>query len=472
MKPRASSETFRRLFLPLALGLAWTSAAALQVPGPLVETGWLAENQGEVVILDVREDATSYLGAPADTGKKPDIKKLTGHIPGAVSVPWKKVVAKADEQGTQLKAMLPSAEAFNTLIQRSGVNKDSAVVIAGRGVNSKDQAHATRLYFTLKYFGHDNVALLNGGTAQWAEEGRPLAHTPESPTMGDFVAGQPREHLLAATADVTRAMSTRDVQLIDCRTEDFYLGLSHKQGFVSPDDKGHLTGAKTLPFVLLSDNTGPSKLYSPEEIRDVAKLKGIDLQAPTIAYCNTGVTASLGWFALHELLGNTNTRLYDGSMHAWSSLDPSHDVVTLAEAAEEAEKTAEAEQPATGTRPQAMLVTPPKSLQTLVDERRDALRRRRNDYFDASSGRLLYQPAWMRAREEMMGDYRDSLRTAHRQHRDAMRLYNEAMRDIRAPWARHRHDLAEIRNFVSQMEQLDRQELRDRLGHGYAYVPW
>jgi thiosulfate/3-mercaptopyruvate sulfurtransferase len=472
MKPQAYSMAFRRVLLALAIGVAWTSAVALEIQSPLVEPGWLAEHQGEVVILDVREDATTYLGTPAETGKKPDLKKLKGHIPGAVSVPWKKVVAKAEEQGTQLKAMLPSAEAFSALMQASGVNNDSAVVIAGRGVSSKDQAYAARLYFTLKYFGHDNVALLNGGTAQWAKEGKLLAHTPESPAKGDFVAGERREHLLATTADVTRAMSTRDLQLVDCRTEDYYLGLTYKRGFVSPDDKGHLSGAKALPFVVLSDNAGPAKLYSPEEIRDVARLKGIDLDAPTVFYCNTGVTASLGWFALHELLGNTKTRLYDGSMHAWSSLDPSHEVVTLAQAAEEAATPAEAEPPATERTRQAMLVMPPKSLQTRVDERRDALRRQRNDYFDALSGRQLFQPAWMRAREEMMDDYRDSLRAAHREHRDAMRLYTDAMRGLHAPWARHRHDWAEIRGFVSQMEQLDRQELRDRLGYGYAYLPW
>lgn len=474
MKAKALSRRFRLGIAPVALAFVWTTAAALQVPGPLVETGWLADHQGEVVILDVREDAAHYLGQALGPGAKPNLKKLTGHIPGAISVHWGKVVAKGAEQGVTLKAMMPGAEAFAALMQASGVGNDSAVIIAGQGVTAKDQAHATRLYFTLKYFGHDNVALLDGGTAQWAVEGRPLAHTPEAPRTGDFTVTEVREHLLAGTEDIERAIAAGKPQLVDCRTEDHFLGLSYKRGFVSPAHKGHIPGAKSLPFVLLSDNAGPAKLFSPEEIRQVAALKGVELDAPTIAYCNTGVTASLDWFALHELLGNENTRLYDGSMQAWSAVDPSHEVVSLAQAAEEV-----ADQGPSGTKEasaegsaQSLLVQAPRSLQTLVDERRDTLRRRRNDYFDALSGRALYQPAWMAERERMLDDYREGLRTAQRQHRDTVRMYSDAMRRAYAPWSQPHRDTAEVRHFVSQMEQLDREEVYDGLRFTHVYLPW
>jgi thiosulfate/3-mercaptopyruvate sulfurtransferase len=452
---------------------AWTGALALQVPGPLVETGWLADHQGEVVILDVRKDAARYLGKPLGPDEKPNLKKLTGHIPGAVSVPWKKVVAKGGEEGATLKAMLPSADAFAALMRASGVGNGSPIIIAGQGLTAKDQAHATRLYFTLKYFGHDNVALLDGGTAQWAKEGRPLAHTPETPTEGDFTVTEIREHLLAGTQDVGQAIASGSPQLLDCRTEDYFLGLTYKRGFVTPGDKGHLPGAKSLPFVLLGDNAGPAKLFSPDEMRQVASIKGVDLNAPTIAYCNTGVTASLDWFALHEILGNKGVRLYDGSMHAWSTVDASPGVASLAQIAAGLTQQ-EAEQPVWEAPAQALLIQPQatRSLQTLVDERRDALRRRRNDYFDALSGRRLYQPSWLAAREQMLDDYRDSVRTAHRQHRDTLRLYRDAVRRANAPWSRPYQDRAEIRQFVTQMEQLDRQELLDGLRFTQAYLPW
>lgn len=471
MRVQTFAKMLYRVLIPITLGLAWTSAAALQVPGPLVETGWLADHEGEVVILDVRKDMASYLGTPPATGKKPNLKKLAGHVPGAIPVPWKKIVAKGIEDGTTLKAMLPSAQAFAELMQASGVDRASAVVISGRGTTVKDQAYAARLYFTLKYFGHDNVALLNGGTAQWAKEGRPLAFTQASPHKGDFAVTETREHLVVGTQEVERAIESGDVQLVDCRTEDFYLGLTFNRKFVSPEHKGHLSGAQTLPFVLLADNAGPAKLFSAQEMRDVAALKGVDLDAPTIAYCNTGVTASLGWFALHEILGNEETSIYDGSMHAWSSLEPSDGVISLAEAATKG-IAEEPERAVTKRRIQGAVVRPPPSLQTLVDKRRDAMRHRRNALFDAISGRRPFQPAWITAHEQVLDGYNDSLRAAHRQQRDAVRFYQDAMRDVYAPWSRPRHDWSEIRHFVSQMEQLDRQEFYDGLRFTHAYAPW
>jgi len=443
----------------------------MQVPGPLVDTGWLADHEGDVVILDVRENAAGYIGTPLGPGEKPDLKKLSGHIPGAVSVPWKRVVAKGVEQGVALKAMLPAAEAFSALMQESGVGTDSAIVIAGQGLTAKDQAHATRLYFTLKYFGHDNVALLDGGTAQWAMEGRPLAYTPETPVKGDFAVREVREHLRANTDEVEKAIASGEPQLVDCRTEDYFLGLTYKRGLVAPEDKGHLPGANSLPFVLLGDNAGPAKLFSPEQMRAVAALKGVDPNAPIIAYCNTGVTASLNWFALHELLGNQNTRLYDGSMHAWSAVDPSHQVVSLGQTAGGLAREA-SDKPAVESSMQALLTQGPRGLQTIVDERRDALRRRRNDSFDALSGRRLYQPAWITARERMLDDYRDSVREAHRQHRDTLRLYRDAVLGAYAPWSRSHRDWAEMRSYVTQMEQLDRQEFMDNVRFTQAYMPW
>ena len=386
-------------------------------------------------------------------------------------MPWKKVVVKGEEQGTALKATLPSPAAFGELMQASGVNQDSAVVIAGRGTTAKDQAHATRLHYTLKYFGHDNVALLDGGTAQWAKEGRPLRYVREVPPRGDFIVDETRTDLLARTQDVEDAVKSSGVQLVDCRTEDFYLGLSYQRKLVSPGQKGRLPGARTLPFVLLADNAGPAKLFSVREIRDVAALKGVKLETPTIVYCNTGVTASLGWFVLHELLGNEEVRLYDGSMHAWSRLDPSHPIesltrVSVGDSAGQSERTVSER----GSR--AVIVRPPRSLQTVAEERRDALRRLRKNRFDRMSGRRLLQPAWLSVRENATEAYRDRMRAAQREYRDAVRYYRDGVRDLYAPRARIYHDRAEIRHFVSQMEQLDREEFRDGLRFTHAHVPW
>ncbi len=472
-------STPRWLLVPLIFLLVGTSALAFELPGPLVGTGWLAEHRGEVVVLDVREDATSYLGQPPPPEAKPDLKKLSGHIPGAISVPWKEVVAKGEEQGVALKAMLPTADAFARLMQASGVNNDSAVVIAGLGKTAKDQAHATRLYFTLKYFGYDQVALLDGGTAQWAMEGRPLAYTPEAtPLAGDFQVRETRTHLLAATPEVEAAVAAGSAQLVDCRTEDFYLGLTTQREFVAPAFKGHLAGAKSLPFVLLSDNSGPARFFAPEDMRRVAALKGIALDAPTIAYCNTGVTASLDWFALHELLGSRQTRLYDGSMHAWSKVGAAHRVTALAyggEAQAPAQASSEpaareaATEGAEGTL-QGFFLAPPPSLQTLVDERRNAL-------FDAYSERTAWLPIGLAAHDQAIERHQDALRRLHREQRDAAQLQHDAWMDAMCPWSKPQRDWSRQRSFLRQMGQLDRQEWRDAHRYGAPFAlagpyPW
>lgn len=462
MKFSALHKTFGLAFALLALAFLSTSSAQLRVPGPVVETGWLADHEGEVVVLDVRHDAKSFLGTPLGPGEKPSLKILAGHIPGAVSVPWKSVVAKGSEKGIVLKAMLPTSEAFAELMRASGVHDDSAVVVAGLGTTAKDQAYAARLYFTLKYFGHDNVALLDGGTAEWAMDGKPLAYTEETRQPGNFTVRETRAELLADTRMVEQAIASGGVQLVDCRPEDQYLGLSLKRGFVSPEHKGHLSGAKTLPFVLMADNSGPAKLFSNEQLKKVLATKGVDLEAPTIFYCNTGVTGSLGWFAMRELLGGRDVRLYDGSMHAWSKMGGEHSTVQFAE---EDSETVEGESAS-----MSALLPVPRSLQSMVDERRDELNRRREARFEAFSGRRLFQPPWMSARDDMLDGYRDAARAAHRQYRDALRFNSDLMRSTYSPWSRAFHDRAEMRSYVTQMEQLDRQELYDRTR--FAYLPW
>ena len=224
--------------------------------------------------------------------------------------------------------MLPTAGAFEELMQTLGINNTSAIVVAGRGASAAEMAHAARFYWTLKYFGHDNIALLNGGTAQWAKEGRALAHEKPTRKPGNFTVREERRALLASTPDVEQAIANGDVQIVDNRGEDFYLGLNYHRSFAPPQFKGHIPGAKTLPFVLFVENWAPATFYSMDEIQKVAELKRVDLRQPSIFYCNSGVFSTVPWFVASELEGNTKARVYDGSIHAWSS-NPNHEVTTL-----------------------------------------------------------------------------------------------------------------------------------------------
>jgi thiosulfate/3-mercaptopyruvate sulfurtransferase len=327
--------------LILTLWLAGSQAASVQVPGPLVETDWLQENLKGVVLLDVREDAESFQkraksgSGPAGLQTCGAMSKekaplvVSGHIPGATLVPWKEVVGKRKEGKVELKGMLPSKQAFEELMQKSGVNDNSAVVITSEGQDPKQVLHTTRLYWTLKYFGHDNVAVLNGGTAQWTKEKRKIEYGKSRPERGNFAASTERSELLAGTDDVLNAMNTGTRQLLDVRGQDQYLGLTYHPEFAKPEAKGHIPGAKNYPITLLVNSAGPvATFYSSKDVLEVSKLLGIDFGKPTITYCNSGAMASLGWFIMHELLGNEKVSLYDGSVHAWS-MDSNRPLVTM-----------------------------------------------------------------------------------------------------------------------------------------------
>jgi thiosulfate/3-mercaptopyruvate sulfurtransferase len=236
-------------------------------------------------------------------------------------VPWDKVAVKRKVQGKELQGLVPEKAEFERLMQKSGVDKDSAVVITGKGEAVIDTALATRLYWTLKYFGFDNVALLDGGTAQWLKDGQEVEFGRSRAGKGNFAATSERSEILAGTDDVARlAAGGSDEQLLDARSTAEYLGLTAAGKFVAPGVKGHVSGAKNFPVDLYADSAGPAKIYSQEQIKQVSALLGIDQTKPTVAMCNSGVYASLAWFVMHELMGNESARVYDGSMHEWSHL--------------------------------------------------------------------------------------------------------------------------------------------------------
>ena len=334
MKTYVSQITGLRLWIQYGIALLLligvVNVQAVTLPGPLVDTKWLVDNLEQVVVLDVRTDAMSFAKRPKGTGpvnpcgpgkkgKKPLV--VAGHIPGAVLVPWKDVTDKRKVKGVEIKGMVPVAKDFEQLMRKSGVNNDSTIVITGKGQTPVQTALAARLYWTLKYFGHDNVALLSGGTAQWIMDKNKVKFGKSRAGKGNFKATTERKEILASLDDVAKLSLNEggNGQLVDVRGKDVYLGLTYSKKFVTPEGKGHIPGAKNFPIYFMANSMGPAAtVYSKDEIKEVAELVGMDYGKPITTFCNSGVMASLGWFVFHELMGNENVRLYDGSMHEWS----------------------------------------------------------------------------------------------------------------------------------------------------------
>lgn len=315
-----NASFLQNLLFAIVISLFSNMAFALQMPDVLVETQWLEDNLSQVVVLDVRSDLTSFTSDPKfikdkKTGKQ-RIVTVGGHIPGASLVNFKEVRADRKVGEKIFKDMLPEKSAFEKLVQNAGVKKNSFIVIMNKGDSGNDVLMATRLYWQLKYYGHDNLAILIGGMAQWLLDNRKVSTIYKLPSQGDWVASAERDEILATSEEVVRAsLQTKSNQLIDIRPIGQYLG-THKSSSVSAF--GHISAARNFPTELLFSNSLPAKLTSKQQAMQLVDALNIKSEANKIVYCNTGKMASGGWFFLSEVLGYKNTQLYDGSMHQWT----------------------------------------------------------------------------------------------------------------------------------------------------------
>lgn len=310
----------RIIAILLMSSLSWGAVAEdVSLPGPLVSAKWLQDKLDKVVILDVRKDVKSFTARPIYTlDKNSGTKKLVNvaaHIPGAVLVNYDQIRSKRLINGNPVDKMVPEADEFATLMQKSGVSRDSTIIIVSKGMSNLDMTMATRLYWQLKYFGHDNMAILDGGMAAWLEGGYDATTQVAEVKEGDWRVVTQRRELLAESEDVEAAIKSGKVQLLDNRPLGQYLGL-HKQPYVYA--YGHIPGAISYPNELMTTAPAPSQFFTKDKVLLIMKQMGVDPNKPTITYCNSGHLASGGWFILHELLGNQDVRLYDGSMHEWT----------------------------------------------------------------------------------------------------------------------------------------------------------
>jgi thiosulfate/3-mercaptopyruvate sulfurtransferase len=239
---------------------------------------------------------------------------MQGHIPCAVHSDYVKAGWRAKADG--VPGMLPAEDPLERLIGGLGIDQATQVVIAPLGQDAKSVAAAARVYWTFKVLGHDQVAILDGGTRGYPKkESRALA-------MGDVTAA-PREFdarlqsNMLVSRDEIREAADSGVTLVDYRRADEYLGLNRNAKTLRP---GTMRGARNLPLEWLTVDNGGA-MRSPEALRQLMDLAEIDPRAPQIAFCNTGHNSSLGWFVASQLLGNRDVQLYDGSMAEWTRID-------------------------------------------------------------------------------------------------------------------------------------------------------
>lgn len=231
------------------------------------------------------------------------------HAPGAIGFNW-----ETQLQDQTQRDILEKSD-FEDLLGSHGITEDSTVVLYGDNSNW----FAAYAYWQFKYYGHDDVRLLDGGRDYWLEND--YSTTDEVPEFSaqDYEAGGPRESLRAYRDDVEKAIA-RGVPLVDVRSPEEYSGeVLAPPGLQETAQRGgHIPGAKNISWAAVTNADGTFK--TRDELESLYADEGIDGDGTTVAYCRIGERSSVAWFALHELLGYEDTVNYDGSWTEWGNL--------------------------------------------------------------------------------------------------------------------------------------------------------
>ena len=267
---------------------------------PIVTTEWLAKHLSDPDLRVV--DGTWHM---PHLKRDPRAEFEAAHVPGAV---FFDIDATADRT-TTLPHMLPTAEQFGAAVGALGIgNGDRVVVYDVRGVVS-----AARVWWTFRAFGHDAIAVLDGGLRAWRAEGRPVESGPGRPTPRPFTARR-RPELVRDVEAMRANIGTRAAQVLDARSAGRFAG-------TEPEPRaglrgGHIPGSLNLPYETLYRPDGTLK--PPDELRGIVTAAGIDLGRPVVTTCGSGVTASVLALALY-LIGRHDVAVYDGSWSEWGS---------------------------------------------------------------------------------------------------------------------------------------------------------
>jgi thiosulfate/3-mercaptopyruvate sulfurtransferase len=264
----------------------------------LVETEWVAEHLADEAIRIVEVDENPALYAEA-------------HIPGAIGFDWR------HDLQDQVKRDFLSPEEFGELMGSRGISNDHTILLYG----DRNNWFAAYTYWYFKYYGHDNVRLINGPREKWIAEGRETTTDVPSYSAATFAAQSGDEAIRAHREEVLAALS-EGTSLVDVRSPQEYSGeLIAMAGYEQEGAQraGHIPGAISVPWAQAVNEDGTFK--SADELRELYTSKGVIRDStPVIAYCRIGERSAHTWFVLHELLGLDDVENYDGSWTEWGNL--------------------------------------------------------------------------------------------------------------------------------------------------------
>lgn len=273
--------------------------SAYSNPEVLVDGAWLQAhlNDPSLRIVESNEDVLLY---------------DTGHIPGAVHIDW-----RGDLQDNTERDYI-SPEKFAELCARNGISPETTVIFYG----DKSNWWSAYALWAFRLYGHEKVKLLDGGSAKWKADGRPV--TREKPVVkrsSYAVPARRHDEEIRAFFDQTLAHAKARLPLIDVRSPGEYRGeITHMPEY--PQEGvlrgGHIPGARSVPWKTAANDDGTFKTF--EELKKIyTDNLGLKPNDDIVAYCRIGERSSHTWFVLTYLLGYRKVRNYDGSWTEWGN---------------------------------------------------------------------------------------------------------------------------------------------------------
>lgn len=270
-------------------------------PNVLVSTDWVQQRlgSGEIKVLEVDEDVLLY---------------EQGHVPGAQKLDWHTELQRQD-----IRDFVGERE-FAELMERKGISNDDTVVLYG----DKSNWWAAYAFWFLKYNGHADARLMDGGRQAWLAEDRPLEKVTPQPERGSYKVPYRDASIRAFAPDVLKHLLEVNAgtgALVDVRSPEEFSG----ERLHMPDYPqegalrgGHIPGAANIPWARAVNPDGTFK--SAVELGALYEQAGVRPEHDVIAYCRIAERSSHSWFVLKYLLGYPNVRNYDGSWTEWGNM--------------------------------------------------------------------------------------------------------------------------------------------------------
>lgn len=268
-------------------------------PEVLVESDWVSQHLKD---SNVRVAEVDY---------DPIANYNLGHVPGSVLFDWK------TDMNDPLSRDIVNQEQLEDLLSRSGVNKDTTLVLYG-DFNNWFAAFA---FWILKYYGFEKVVLMNGGRKKWLAEDRDVTKEIPAHTRAAYKAKGPNEEIRTYLDDVKKSLGKKDKALVDVRSPAEFTGeITAPPEYPNEHAQrgGHIPGAVSIPWSQAVKEDGTFK--NAEDLAKLYQSKGITPDKEIITYCRIGERSSFSWFVLKYLLGYPKVRNYDGSWTEWGNM--------------------------------------------------------------------------------------------------------------------------------------------------------